>query len=343
MMKRILFVLVVLFALPIVSSCGLGDFEPADQVKSVRILGARVDRPYAAPGDKVELEVLAYDGRGDKKGRPMRIFWIPVPCVNPPNDLYYLCFTQLPGRQTANGLPPDPRLALLKPGIDLSPFLPTGAKYTVDVPRDIIEKHPIVEGSSAPYGMIVVFNIACAGHIEILEPDPENRSPQQVPIGCFDQDHNQLGPEDFVIGLMRVYAYETKRNANPTIERLLFRGEPVDPAVGITVDRCVANRRAECPQHDMQVILPDAAQESIPGEQDFDGKERREAVWATWFTTGGQIQFGQRLVFDARAGRVPKSEEKYIPPYEPGDYRIWSVVRDNRGGAAWIETPVHVK
>src|SRR5689334_19584689 len=78
------------------ASCG-GDFDPASLVNSVRVLAVRADKPYAKPGDSVELEMLAFDGRKDKT-RPMAISWIPVPCINPQNDTYYFCFSQFASR-----------------------------------------------------------------------------------------------------------------------------------------------------------------------------------------------------------------------------------------------------
>ena len=49
----------------VVSACGPADFDPATKVQTVRILASRArdDKSYAKPGDKVTLEVLAYDGR----------------------------------------------------------------------------------------------------------------------------------------------------------------------------------------------------------------------------------------------------------------------------------------
>ena len=67
----------VLLLLPLLA-CGLQDFEPANSVSGVRIMASRADKPYAVPGDTVNIEVLAYDGRKDKS-RAMRISWIPFP------------------------------------------------------------------------------------------------------------------------------------------------------------------------------------------------------------------------------------------------------------------------
>lgn len=323
------------------ASCGLGDFTPASSLSGVRILATRADKPYAAPGDKVELEMLAVDGRPDKKGRTMTLSWIPLPCINPKSDLYYLCFAQFSTQGTGTG--GSPSAGLLRPGVNLTPLLPSGPRYSVTLPKDIIDTHAPVQGAPDPYGLAIVFNVACAGHLELLPADPANQAPQQVPIGCFDDDHVQLGADDFVLGFTRIYAYASRRNENPVLQGLTFDGQAVDLAAGVTMDRCTATRRADCPKHELQVTLPDASQEPVPGEGDINGNPRKEVVWVSWFATGGQIESGQRLLFDARAGRVPNSQDKFLPPNEPGDLRLWAVVRDNRGGAAWIEAPMHVR
>src|SRR5215471_4846300 len=88
---RALFLLLGMAAFVAFVACGVGDFDPASKVDSVRILALRADEPYAKPGDAVHLEVLAVDQRADRS-RPMTIYWIPFVCLNPPNDAYYACF-----------------------------------------------------------------------------------------------------------------------------------------------------------------------------------------------------------------------------------------------------------
>ncbi|MEO8874831.1 MAG: hypothetical protein ABI461_04515, partial [Polyangiaceae bacterium] len=48
------------------ASCGPSDFDPETLINTVRIMGSKASEPYAAPGDTVDLEVLAYDGRPQK-------------------------------------------------------------------------------------------------------------------------------------------------------------------------------------------------------------------------------------------------------------------------------------
>jgi hypothetical protein len=327
-----------------VASCGNDDFDPAPLVNTVRILASRASQPYVQPGQKVEVELLAYDGRRDRS-RPMKIFWLPVPCINPLQDAYYACFTQLgtggaPGADAGAG--PNP-IGLLKPGVDLTPFLPTGPKFELTMPADAVTKHPKVPGIKDPYGLAILFNIACAGHLELIERDTKN--PQAVPIGCFDDTTKQrLGPEDYVIGLTRVYAYDTRRNENPVISGVLFDGRPVDLKEGITLDKCEQEKKADCPEKNIEVQVPETSQETFISDAEEDqGTLRKEQVYVAFFSTNARFKDGARLLYEPTRGKVIGTEDKLLGAKTAGEGLVWAVVHDNRGGATWVEIPLHSK
>jgi hypothetical protein len=333
-----------------VASCGASDFDPESKLKSVRILATRADQPYAKPGATVQLETLAYDGRPDTTTRPMKIFWLPLVCENPKDDLYYLCFSQFAGADggaadggARDGGAPMRGGGFLQPGVDLSPFLPTGPTYSFTVSPDIIDRHPVIPGANGRYGLAVVFSIACAGHIEIIPAAPGDIRKQQVPLGCFDASHTQLGPDDYVIGVQRVYAYDDRTNANPVIDHVVYQGQPLDLTQGITVDRCTSQRRSDCPDLKLDIFVPDASWELNPGDTDQNNNERHEQLWVDWYESKGDFDGDARLLFDPAQGRVTPSEIKYHAAADPADGDIVAVVHDNRGGVAWVRFPVHVQ
>lgn len=347
-MKKLALLLLGVLVLAI--ACGSGDFEAPSQVSSVRIFAARADKPYAAPGEKVELEVLAFDGRKDKKGREMKISWIPFVCTNPMNDAYYGCF--IPKGAPDGGVDAaalDAGAAAmtggfgaLRPGVDLTPFLPSGAKYSFTMPMDAIATHMQNPGAGAPYGLAILFDIACAGHIEYVPVDPA-AGPQGVPLGCFADDGTRLGAEDYVLGLTRVYAYDKLKNANPVLDKVLFQGIPVDPRLGIKVDRCTTALRRDCPELPIDTTVTDESWELNPNDLDPDGNPVHEQVWVDYYAQMGQFDSDARLLYDTRAGKVPGSENKYQAPNEPGSGTLFIVAHDNRGGAAWTTMPLHVR
>lgn len=338
-------------------ACGASGFDSQSKVTSVRIFGVRADKPYAKPGETVTLEVLATDGRRDKP-RPMKIFWIPVVCVNPREDLYYLCF--LPS-QTADGgvidggsrlVPPFPieagvpdagatgggggggGLDSIPRGIDLGLFLPQGPTFSFRMPDDAIQQRP----GSPPYGLAIVFNIACAGQVRIVQR--EGLNPQQIPIQCTDEEGVPLSPDDFVIGINRVYSYEDRTNTNPVVEKVTLDGGDVDPNAGITIDRCVADRRADCKPVKFGVRVSDSSWEENPS---ITGANQREQIWVTYYSDLGDLKDEARLLFDSKAGRVSESDIEFRAPYGPANGTLWAVVHDNRAGAAFIVLPLRVK
>jgi hypothetical protein len=337
-------------------ACGPADFDPSTKLNSVRILASRIndDKAYAKPGDSVEVEVLAFDGRAQKP-RPMQIYWIPFPCVNPSGDLYYACFADPASAAGGTGGGADggagapgvgQALGQLKPGVDLTPFLPTGPKFKVDVPSNIIDAHPPVVGASAPYGLIILFNVVCAGHIEIVPVDP-SAGPQGVPLACFDEAHNRLPPSDYVIGFTRVYAYASRANKNPVIDGVTLDGAPIalaapagDPGgtYGITHAPCPTDCETK-----LDVQVPESSYELSEGDIDPDGQTRHEQIWVDYYATDGKLDGDARLLWDPTRGKVTGAEEPYHFPDAPAEGSLFVVVHDNRDGVSWLQIPLHVR
>ena len=340
-------------------ACGAGSFESQNKVTGVRMFGVRPEPAYAKPGDTVTLEVLAADGRREK-ARPMKIFWIPIVCVNPREDLYYLCFvpSQTPDGGTIDGgtrlepaFPPDGGVAdggappvgagglsSIPVGLDLSPFLPQGPTFSFRMPDDVIIDRP----GRPSYGLAIVFNIACAGQVRLAER--VGNAPQQIPLQCTDEEGIPLSADDYVIGINRVYAYADRTNTNPVVEAVTLDGVPVDPQQGIVVDRCVADRRADCKPVKIDVRVTDESWEPNPSMgQTAETAEQREQIWVTYYSDIGDLQDEARLLFDSKSGRISESAVEYRAPYEPSEGTLWAVVHDNRTGAAFVVLPIHVK
>ena len=321
------------------SSCAPTGFQNATIISSVRILASSADQPYAQPGSTVTVQVLAHDGRSSQP-EPMTIYWIPIPCINPANDAYYACFAQFAaaaaGAGADGGAPPS--------GLDLT-SLPTGASFAFKMPVNAITSRPQMPGLPAPYGLAILFNIACAGHLELVPPDPGNV--QSPPVGCFDAQHKQLGPNDYVFGFTRVYAYDLLKNpqlenGNPVIQSI-DSTVPVDPATGgITVPRCGAT----CKTVHIGPVVPPSSQELDPAQHDLQGNVLHEQIWAEFFSTFGSFADDVHLLYDPVTGSVggpSETDDEFTPPGEAGDGLLWIVVHDNRGGATWATVPVHVE
>lgn len=326
-------------------ACGPAPFAPQQELGSVRILATRADKPFAQPGDEVKLEMLAVDGRKIKK-QPLKIYWLPILCENPINDLYYACFSSLLGGSGDGGAreggAADGGGPTFPANTDITPFLTEGPTYTVKVAPDLIARHPVVKGALDPYGLDIVFAIACAGRVRTIPVDLSDPTPQKVPIGCFDDDGNQLGPDDYVFAFTRVYAYANRPNANPPIDDVVFDGKSVDLTQGVTVDRCTV-AEADCVRHPVDVSVPESAWELNPGALAADGTTLHEQVYAIYYYTIEKAEKEGRLLYDSRTGRVSDTPNHFIPQSVAGDGRIYIVVHDNRGGTNWVDFPISVK
>jgi hypothetical protein len=311
-------------------------FDPASKVEAVRILATRADKPYAKPGDTVNLEVLAFDGRRDKPA-PMKVYWVPIPCVDPPGDSYYACY---------------PGFARLPVGVDVGPLLTAGNTFSFTMPPDAITKHSKRSGAvdAVPNGLAVVFTIACGGHVEYVPPKvggPVNA----MPLGCFDANETQLGPDDFAFAFSLVYAFTDRQNQNPVVDALTFGGTKIDPGVGISLDHCGsaaadangAVNRGGCPTTPMDVTVPDASWEDDPGSFDASGAPLKESLRVQYYTTDGKLQNDTINLFDPRSGRISPTTDDLTAPAVAGENVLWAVVRDNRGGTTWVTVPMHVR
>ena len=349
--------LVLLVALA-VFACGGEGFDPASKIDSVRMFVVKADKPYAKPGDTVTLEALFTDARKDKP-RVAKLYWIPILCLNPQDDLYYLCFAPPGdgGRQAGSTrlVPVGPLadagaavgdagalgganpFASIPTGVDLAPFLPQGPTFSFRIPDDAVK---VREGID-PYGLAIVFNVLCAGRVEFAARDLSGGS-QQVPVLCTDENGVKLPPSDYVIGISRVYAYADRINTNPVIEVLTLEGKDVLPAQGVTVERCTSEREKDCKENKIGLRVSDSSWELNPSEVTREG-ELREQIWVDWYSDIGTLDSDSRLLFDTREGRVTDSDVTYRAPKEPTDGTLWGVVHDNRGGASWIFLPLHVR
>lgn len=372
------------------AACGPSSFPSESFINSVRILASQSDQPYAQPGATVRSQVLAVDARPDASGNePMRVFWLPFLCVNPPNDAYYACFSgfeQNPssveqvGAAGAGGLDAGKNatitfaistwdggveagvgsgllsgvrdggalsLSKLPTGQDISEFLLQGSRVVFHLPGDIVSSHPPAKGRT-PYGLAIAFNIACAGHVELIALDPNNPAPEQIPFGCFNAQHQQLTADDYVIGYTEVFAYDSLTNKNPVISSFAFRGIPVSldggVAAPVSFPYCTDSNPNSCPDNYAIVGVPDASWERDPQDPGPDGGPLGEQIRVDYYATIGSLSDDAILVFDPSEGRVvPPHQESLNSVTNPQTGAMWAVVHDNRGGASWITVPLSAR
>jgi len=328
--------------------CG-PDFDPPDQLHSLRILGVQKDVPYAKPGETVNLQML-WEDASPKAGRAVQIAWSGA-CIDPPGDLYYGCFTQasvLEGLTTGDATSfTMPTTYSPSPGAPLQPVI-----------------HPAATtGNNAPYGIAFVFFAACAGTLTPIATSDATA----FPLGCKDDAGNLLGSDDFVAGYTSIYSYQTFSNNNPVISGFEFNGQPLDPSAVCIGDACEPLAEA-APADPDAIDCTDPAQASRciptcaddgkssckgyairptvdkndPKNQDQDdvsvqqlGHPEGEQMWINYYTDGGGFKSPVRLLNDATTGWNDNYGTDFYASKEAKISRVWALVHDNRGGVAW--------
>ncbi|MCC6217842.1 MAG: hypothetical protein IT376_23490 [Polyangiaceae bacterium] len=321
------------------------ELDVPSEVQSLRVLGVQKSKPYARPGEAVDLAVLWHDGRPPELRTPVEVAWFSG-CVNPPADLFYGCFQSLAEAEPpAPGAPPPPGFGF-----------GTGDTFAVTLPADVLSSRPPpTDPEIVPYGTAFVFFAVCGGTIE------PGTAADGFPLVCRGPSGALLGSRDFVAGYSTIYAYESVSNANPAIGGFRFNGVDVDTdcvgvdclgpddtdpqcsATGATpcVDACAADGDpAECPGYsitpvlDPSIVEPDRTQPS---------RGYSEQLWIAYYVERGSVDRELRLVSDAVKGWRPEFATQLYAPKEKGPMYVWAVVRDNRGGQNWTRMKVIVR
>lgn len=172
-------------------ACAPKDFTPSSLVSTLRVLAVRADKPFAAPGENVQLEALVVDPRGN--GRDVRFAF--GTCVNP-----------------GSGEIPD-CVARLGPLKELG-VMDESATFGVDIPANALT------GLQLPVGTVGVVFAACAGKF-VDQPRTAG-----APIGCSDDSR-----DSFVWGMKRITVIDIARNQNPEMAKIFWDGGGSEPEI----------------------------------------------------------------------------------------------------------------
>ncbi|MFZ5894568.1 MAG: hypothetical protein ACOY0T_26125 [Myxococcota bacterium] len=332
-----------LFALlALASACGPG-FDPASEVKSLRVFGVQKDTPYPQPGQSVTLRLMWDDPKGlmGTSKRPVQIAWID--CQNPANDLYAGCFS--PERLTLSN--------------------DNTSTHVVTVPQDLIAKHAPAPPGQPSYGLLYSFFAVCAGTLAFEEP----RSGAGLPIFCKDGD-KYLTSDDFVAGYTALYVFQDGevRNSNPVIKGIELQGKQLlssDSGAPICIgSECEPNVPAQEPNCEIDSsrcfpACPDDGGDGCPdihikplidgpAERDdvsalYYGRNFSEQMWINYYADAGKFSSDTRLLNDAQRGWNNDPGAKFRAPKTPGLVNLWVVAHDNRGGTDWARVTLKIQ
>jgi hypothetical protein len=333
------------------SACG-DDFDPKSAIVGVRVLGVKVETPYAKPGTQPKLSMVLVDGSPRRGTRPVNVVWFHG-CKNPEGGLFFQCYPELTRRLGEAFAFKETTLDKEVPGL-----ITLGTEAAADVPADALTSRPPSQAGAFPQGRVFVFFVACGGRVT-YHPNPANSS--GLPLRCVDpQSGEDLPAEEFVYGYTPIFVFDQLTNAHPSIEGFTFGGNPpatVTCQAGCPVhhecagDRCLPVVPAchlsvedDCPKVDFKPNIANTSAELDPITSALDEKETRESLWVEYAAVNGRFETGARVVNDPNSGWKDDYEGKFITfKSVPGEATLYASVRDNRGGQAFTSFQVLIR
>lgn len=321
-----------------VVGCG-PTLDKISSLETLRVLGVRKSSPYAAPGETVHLKMLWEDGRAELPPQVETFFgfW----CLNPPGNSYAGCLTMLPNVEPS--------------------FAFNVNEFEVRIPEEALVPSPVPDARAS--GSAFVFYAVCAGTLEVADLDKGISDPEELVPRCLDEDGEQVGADDFMIGYSQIFIYEELRNENPVITGLrqgefeievdcideecdapFAVPELTDCQEGILcLETCEEDGDPVlCDAKSIEVIFDPASVEKDEVAADF-GSDLQESIWVSYYIDRGSLSPELKLINDSTHGLFDHYSTNLYPPEEPGPVRVWAVVRDNRGGTTWLRAPGYVK
>jgi hypothetical protein len=251
-----------------------------------------------APFAKPEQAVMLEPLVADPETRA--ISWAFATCTDPAASTATACLSALDG--------------------PFSPFDPRDGMLTVKVGDMSLYTRSQVLGVAV---------VACPGQLE------DGRT-ENIPVRCRDDGGALLPLERFEVGVKRIFVRLRDQNENPSIEMLMFDGEPWDEALVPEVEGCKVKQTDdidECPSELHHRI----AVKTSPAERGVDERgvpfEEQQVVQA--YTTQGVFEFEVRIASDANNSFAALRGEELST--------LWFVVRDDRGGVGWVSRQVKVR
>ncbi|MCP4674119.1 MAG: hypothetical protein GY854_01085 [Deltaproteobacteria bacterium] len=296
------------------------EFDLVTEVNKFRVMGVSVTPPEIRPEytGPVDIQVLWHDPHG--KGRSVEFGWV-------------FCAGDVPtatGYQACELLDPfllPPVIANAESGGDTFSIPMIPAEAYEDIP----------EGTSFVATAIVL--MCAGGSLPPAEELVTHQDTNDINALCKGGD-GISAYKSIVIANGNVLSDEP--NANPQILSLSLDGALLTPVNVNDPDPHIPDD-VTCSDYDCDADITLAASFSNESYQSYtilefdEPKTEQERPYISWFATGGEF-LGEHSVSDS-PDDVPEVEWN---PKEQGDYILWAVANDRRGGVSWQEFRVRV-
>ena len=294
-------------ALGLLSGC-VESFAPASQIKDLRVLAIRADKPEALPGEPIQLDALIAD---------------PTGLLAPPGIIWLTCFPKLIGGVDACASGEEPQIPIgfgtSSIAFDIPPLCDgTNADNCIDL---------FPPGDPAAQATVLITMVACTS------------ADLEKCFKCDAENNCTFGSEDteVEVALKRVIVSsrpDEERNHNPDLTEIfaaptggdftLLAADvptPLDICSGVTL-------RAQADPNTAEVFTEIQFEEPVEITEDLE---------TSFFVNVGQV--GSDRIFngvgEGVAPGVADNDYSLIAgdPSPAGDVSAFFVLRDDRGGA----------
>ncbi|MFO8071366.1 MAG: hypothetical protein R6V85_05780 [Polyangia bacterium] len=296
------------------------DLEQVSQVSKLRVLAVQTDPPEASPGEAVGLRVLTADPAGD--GRPIVAGGVAVSGLVTPSaseiEEPELFWPLAPSAAGEDGV------------VDLG---------SLGIPPDAGEVIPPEEGSLPATAIVLI----CAGGGQELAGELTDALLEG--FGSIDLEDpaaitelcQQAGAEEGLVAfktfdMSALEPGDPNRNLNPRIGALYFdKGAgPVEEGGGSDYACTGSDGCREGVL--LQVYLTEDSFQQYEKEVFGQTEVADERNYVSWFVSGGS--FTQNRSGNNGEPSDP-FEVEWLPPREGGEFDLWVVAHDIRGGVSW--------
>ena len=185
-----------------------------------------------------------------------------------------------------------------------------------------------------PYGLAILFNFACAGHLELLPIDPSSDNPQQVPLGCFDAEREPARPGRLRLRLharLRVRSdvptassptrtpSSTRRRPGPDARRHARARRRRRSTRRTAITTPALQRQVASARHRPSARRPRVELGAEPEDIGVNGKPLHEEIWADYYTTLRQLLGRREPALRRRPGLDRRTERhrRQLPGRRP--------------------------
>ena len=312
--------------------CG-ASFAPYNELSDFRLLAVRAEPPTLAPGGTSRLDALVYDPSGPlEPADPSTTYswsWCPVRLGAAGAYECALSEADLRAELAAAGVSADA----------LSFDLGQAPSATFAYPLDPTMLAALCSQSSGPPGGDAAGVLHC-----------ESGFPVSVGLSVTKGDKTISGTKTVYLALDGA----APRNANPLVTGLAIapaKGQAVDAEPLLAVegtDGEGAYVTTLSRTYELFADVPETAAETFFGTTaaGVAPREQREVLFMTWFIEGGSTASGHTTFYAGTAGFERLAHNTWTLP-QPEEFardhaRVILVLRDNRGGVAWLERDVVV-